>query len=101
MKLFNKLKSIFPRRKEAPQGNIIVHPTHKISSTQTQPHAKKIERQKYQWIPRTSETQKYVNSLVKKAYTPDPKPRPSIGSADLHEIERITNKIKEDFSKKR
>ena len=98
MGLISWLKSIFSSKKEDQDGEFILDS--KMQSNQQTQKQQQYIRKKYTKIPRTPDTTKYVQSIVKKAYSPDFKPKPLTALPDANEIERITNKLKEDSFKR-
>ncbi|MEK6826451.1 MAG: hypothetical protein AABX90_02380 [Nanoarchaeota archaeon] len=98
MGLFSWLKSIFSSKKEEQDSELFLD----SQPQNNQPERKQEQyvRKQYTKIPRTQETNKYVQSIVKKAYSQDFKPKPLITLPDAKEIERITNKLKEDSFKR-
>ena len=59
-----------------------------------------LKKPKYRKISRTRETNQFVEYMVKKANSPDPIAKPYKDATDIAMISKITNKLKEDLSRK-
>ncbi len=99
MGFFAKLKWFFVGKRE--DNEITLNVPNEVNKVEM-PVKEKIKRIPYARILRTNETNAYVQSMVKKAYTPDRKVVPYIGAdLDLQKIEKLASKIKDDFIKRR
>lgn len=67
----------------------------KVRIKTPEPGPQPTRKPKYQPFPRTKETSDYVESVRKKAYSQDSKPKSYRDTSDPKQIESITKKIKE------
>jgi len=99
MGLFTKLfEFIFGKKQDSEIGSVVMKSPEQQQQRPVMPAQSKKPR--YQPVPRTRETNDFVDYMVKKASNPDPVAKPHKDSTDQAMISRITNKLKEDLSKK-
>ena len=100
MGFFTKLYELLFGKKETSHEDEYIK-THGSSRKVEEPVKKVvIKKPQYRKIPRTKETNQFVDYMMKKASSPDPKAVHYKDTTDLGHITKITNKLKEDISKK-
>ena len=99
MGIFTKLfEFLFGKKRDSETESVVRKP---IEEQRQRPIVvAQSKKPKYQPVPRTRETSQFVDYMVKKASNPDPVPKPYKDSTDQAMISKITNKLKEDLSKK-
>jgi len=99
MGFFKKLYEFFFGSEPAPKEDYL-GPQQQVSIEPKPAEPIKVKKPQYQKIPRTRETTQFVQQMLNKANSPDPKIRPHVDRTDIAQIEKLTTKIKENVSRK-
>ena len=91
MGFFSWLFSLFRREKTEESEMPVSNAEQTIMQTQGEENVYK--KPPYKKIPRTPETKAYVNSMVKKASSPDLKPTPHKDNVDRTKVEKFVDKM--------
>ena len=99
MGFFKRIYEYFFGSKSVPKEDY-AGPQQQVSIKTNPAEPIRVKKPQYQKVPRTRETAQFVQQMLTKANSPDPKIRPHVDKTDIAQIEKLTIKIKENVSRK-